>query len=271
MSRIKLLTALLLCSLTVVQAATPPECVFEHYSSLDGLPHNAISDMYRDSRGFLWICTWYGLSRFDGYKFKNYRTLPGDHSLFSHNRFLKVSEDAKGYLWFSSYDHKLYRFDRAAERFEDVPHSVRGYADRNFKIDRYLNSGAGDTWIALSGAGLIRAIQQEKKPLEIINYFDDNRIGKHISLLAEDSRNNIWAVSECGITRFTPGAKGFEIALVSRLTEVSAVEELDGLICFGARTRLLIINPDPGTVQEIEMPDEDRITALEASLDNQTL
>ena len=34
----------------------------------DGLPHNFIDDLYKDSRGFLWVSTaGGGLSRFDGY------------------------------------------------------------------------------------------------------------------------------------------------------------------------------------------------------------
>lgn len=36
----------------------------------DGLPHNFIDDIYKDTRGFLWISTaGGGLSRYDGYEF----------------------------------------------------------------------------------------------------------------------------------------------------------------------------------------------------------
>ena len=39
----------------------------------DGLPHNYIHDIYRDSNGFLWVSTQGGgLSRFDGYEYINY-------------------------------------------------------------------------------------------------------------------------------------------------------------------------------------------------------
>ncbi len=55
-----------------------------HITMNDGLPHNSISDIYKDRQGFVWLCTWYGLSRFDGYSFRNYRTVPGDSAPLSH-------------------------------------------------------------------------------------------------------------------------------------------------------------------------------------------
>src|SRR5258708_840002 len=42
------------------------------YTVTDGLAHNTINKIVRDSRGFLWFCTADGISRFDGYAFANY-------------------------------------------------------------------------------------------------------------------------------------------------------------------------------------------------------
>src|ERR1043166_2977853 len=47
------------------------------YTVADGLPHNVINKIVRDSRGFLWFCTDEGLARFDGYSFTNYGTDQG--------------------------------------------------------------------------------------------------------------------------------------------------------------------------------------------------
>ena len=50
------------------------------YTTADGLPRNQIYRIVPDSRGFLWVCTSEGLSRFDGYEFTTYGTdqgLPG--------------------------------------------------------------------------------------------------------------------------------------------------------------------------------------------------
>jgi len=42
------------------------------YTTADGLGHNNVQRIVRDSRGFLWFCTFEGLSRFDGYGFTTY-------------------------------------------------------------------------------------------------------------------------------------------------------------------------------------------------------
>src|SRR5260370_12421021 len=47
------------------------------YTTADGLAHNEINKIVRDSRGFLWFCTADGLSRFDGYTFTNFGTDQG--------------------------------------------------------------------------------------------------------------------------------------------------------------------------------------------------
>lgn len=47
------------------------------YTTADGLAHNEINKIVRDSRGFLWFCTADGLSRFDGYTFTNFGTEQG--------------------------------------------------------------------------------------------------------------------------------------------------------------------------------------------------
>ena len=42
------------------------------YTTADGLAGNTVERIVRDSRGFLWFCTRNGLSRFDGYEFRNF-------------------------------------------------------------------------------------------------------------------------------------------------------------------------------------------------------
>ena len=114
------LLLLIACAVPPLYAAAPPQCLFRTYSTLDGMTHDRIADIYTDSRGFVWICTWYGVSRFDGYTFKNFSTTPGDFSPLAHHRFISVSEDSNGHLWFTTYNLHVYRLNRYTEQFEDV-------------------------------------------------------------------------------------------------------------------------------------------------------
>lgn len=140
--------------LPAVVRGAAPQTVIEKYSTLDGLTHNRISDIYTDSEGFVWICTWYGVSRFDGYSFKNYSTKPGDFSPLSHNRFLSVSEDANGHLWFTTYNRHIYRFNRSSEEFEDPLLLLAGVDGKHCRTTHCLHDGRGGTWVAIPGVGL---------------------------------------------------------------------------------------------------------------------
>lgn len=68
----------------------------------DGLPHNFIDDIYKDTRGFLWISTaGGGLSRYDGYEFIHFNPNTSRCKLKS-NFILNVHEDTFQRLWIVS-------------------------------------------------------------------------------------------------------------------------------------------------------------------------
>jgi ligand-binding sensor domain-containing protein len=68
---------------------------FHEYGVRDGLPQSQAFILYQDSRGFLWISTRNGLSRFDGVEFENYHVKDGLPS----NMVIKAFEDNEKNLW----------------------------------------------------------------------------------------------------------------------------------------------------------------------------
>jgi hypothetical protein len=71
------------------------EFSFREYGVGDGLPQSQAIVIYQDSRGFIWIQTRNGLSRFDGIDFINYHLKEGLPS----NLVQKVFEDSASDLW----------------------------------------------------------------------------------------------------------------------------------------------------------------------------
>jgi ligand-binding sensor domain-containing protein len=53
--------------------------IVEHYSKNQGLLNNMVSMTEKDSDGFMWFATWYGLCRFDGEKVLTYNHYQLDH------------------------------------------------------------------------------------------------------------------------------------------------------------------------------------------------
>jgi ligand-binding sensor domain-containing protein len=69
--------ALLITLLLTAGVARGERLPLKAYTTTEGLAHNVVNKIVRDSRGFLWFCTNEGLARFDGYTFTNYGTNEG--------------------------------------------------------------------------------------------------------------------------------------------------------------------------------------------------
>ena len=103
--RLTILAALALTCQTV--DAQQIEAARSHYSTEDGLCSNAISMLYQDDLGYIWIATWNGLSRFDGYNFYNYKTGNGSRIKNLHNRIRDLAIDQSQNIWLQMYDNRV--------------------------------------------------------------------------------------------------------------------------------------------------------------------
>src|SRR5260370_35162722 len=68
------------------------------YTAAEGLAHNSLNRIVRDSRGFLWFCTSEGLSRFDGCEFHNFGRRDG----LPHRIVNDVLETRREELWIAT-------------------------------------------------------------------------------------------------------------------------------------------------------------------------
>ncbi|MFN0175081.1 MAG: triple tyrosine motif-containing protein [Saprospiraceae bacterium] len=108
----KALFAALFGLAAVAIPAQPDAISFERYGLKDGLPDELARDFAADTFGFLWVLHRDGISRFDGFKFKNY-SLPNNPS----NNHLVC--DRANRIWVIAND-QLYRFDRRTDMFSKV-------------------------------------------------------------------------------------------------------------------------------------------------------
>lgn len=76
---------------------------FQHITKDEGLPSNTVYDIYRDSKGFLWIATDKGIVRFNGISFKKFSTSEG----MPDNEVLFFREDLNKRLWMGTYNGAL--------------------------------------------------------------------------------------------------------------------------------------------------------------------
>ena len=87
---------------------------YKQYTVNNGLPGSVVYDLAQDSKGYIWIATEYGVSRYDGYQFVNYTTRNG----LASNSIILIFEGKPGYLWFYSYSGELsYMHDQQVTPF----------------------------------------------------------------------------------------------------------------------------------------------------------
>lgn len=247
--KLRCIVSILLPMLALRMAAAPLDCIFEHYSSEDGLSHNYISQILQDREGYIWISTWYGLNRFDGNRFVNYTVQPGDYSNLSHNRILSLSEDANGYLWVTTYDNSIYRFDSHQEKFLAVPGDITPEL-AGARVDKYHCDRQGNTWIALSGIGLYK-IGPDLRPHVFIG-LADNCIGKEIRHIYEDSDGTVYVVSEYGLA----SVKDDIPAIISRNSSVTGFTEYGNKAIFISGNEILAIDRNTGLREHVTAGDD---------------
>ena len=91
--------------------------LFKQLEVRDGLSHNQINHIFKDSKGFMWFSTASGLNRYDGYKFKVFFHNPNDHYSLPDNWIRNVQEDIDGRLWINTADGYVV-FNPDQEKFE---------------------------------------------------------------------------------------------------------------------------------------------------------
>ncbi|HFA51166.1 MAG TPA: hypothetical protein ENJ95_19315, partial [Bacteroidetes bacterium] len=87
-----------------------------HFTTEDGLAGTIARNGFMDSKGYLWISTFNGLSRYDGTTFKNYYHDPADPTSLCWNSTGGFAEDDAGHLWIAT-GKGLAMFDYVTESF----------------------------------------------------------------------------------------------------------------------------------------------------------
>ena len=254
--------------------AEQPQCLFNNYSTRDGLAHDHIADIHTDSRGFVWLCTWYGVSRFDGYTFRNFGVQPSDYSVLSHHRFVSVSEDAAGHLWFKTYNDHIYRFNRYTECFEDVMTLIEGFDGRHYRVNHCLHDGDGATWIALQGGGTVCFVSKDDdSPVQVEAQLDTVALGGDVTAMHIDARDNTWIATSGGRLNFVArGERGEVKSLCTTERPVFAFAEGHNEIYCATPHSIVRADKRSGGIEMLDgAPEHTFFTAIAADTTLQTL
>ena len=77
---------------------------FKQFSTPEGLPNSMVHQVYQDRDGYIWIPTFYGLFRYDGYEVRTYKSNLYTPGLLINNNVLCVEEDYSHRLWIGTHE-----------------------------------------------------------------------------------------------------------------------------------------------------------------------
>ncbi|MBN9391869.1 MAG: diguanylate cyclase [Chloroflexi bacterium] len=90
---------------------------FRHIDTSTGLPDNHVESILQDHSGFIWIGTWSGLVRYDGYHFLVFKNNPDDPNSLSNDNISELVLTSDGKIWVATRSGTLNRFDPTTQQF----------------------------------------------------------------------------------------------------------------------------------------------------------
>lgn len=104
--------------------------VIEQFSTADGLGESLITDVVRDSTGYLWIGHQSGVTRYDGYTFKNYTH--GEDSNIKGRNIRRLHVDKNQTLWAISDVGYINKYDQELQDFVPQPMAPDSLRDHDW-------------------------------------------------------------------------------------------------------------------------------------------
>lgn len=176
---------------------------FEKFPTDIGFYNTGVSDILEDHRGFLWMATWSGLVKYDGYKVKMYRQQPGNTNGLKSNQTTLIFEDSKGVLWVGTNYTGFYRYDREQDNFVQYcknPEDMNSLSSDN--VWAIFEDKGGTYWIG-TNQGLNRFNPKTNQFIHYVNSPGDSRSLSHnfVYSITETSDGSLWVGTEKGLNR----------------------------------------------------------------------
>jgi ligand-binding sensor domain-containing protein len=206
MSRLLLIPAVCLALLTAVRAERLP---VREYRSADGLPHDRVERIVRDSRGFLWFCTAEGLGRFDGHGFSRLGTKHG----LPNPAVNDLLETRAGPYWVATNGGGLARFEPSSAATSAVEGAALrvtvfdvGDSPASNHVNVLFEDRGGRVWAGTDAGLFVLDATAVGERFEAVGLPGPLRGATQPAVLAfaEDAEGSLWIGTTYGVARRLP-------------------------------------------------------------------
>ncbi|MDO6434895.1 two-component regulator propeller domain-containing protein [Flavitalea sp. BT771] len=231
------------------QAVTAGELPVRYLGIEQGLSNNSVISICQDHNGFLWIGTYDGLNRYDGYAFKVFHNVIGDTNSLAINNIYAIEEDKSRNIWvggqegLSVYNVLTAKFSKVRyaslsgtlEGLHDNVHQVKAVrsncifvATQHNGLLLFENGAANGLQVPLEGqlSGKYDVTGLEEGPDHRIwvfvqheGLFSYNPVQKklykanssiqQVNCLKTDGKGRLWLANDAGVFLYDPGSNSY--------------------------------------------------------------
>ncbi|MFV0521050.1 MAG: two-component regulator propeller domain-containing protein [Mangrovibacterium sp.] len=175
-------TLLILIGINLITNAQN-ELHFSHIGRENGFPLDKANTITQDKKGFIWIGTWNGLSKYDGYNCTNFLPQYHDSTSISNREITSLLTDSNGDIWAGT-SNGLNYINAETNRIKIYPFKSR--------ILALCEDYAKNIWVGTSGDGLYKL---NRTTGEITPFLS----GETINDIHEDKYHNLWVATNYGL------------------------------------------------------------------------
>jgi len=260
--RIKTTITFIVFNCCVAFAQPKGDLLFNRLGKEDGLPKR-INDIVQDTLGFMWLATYNGLCRYDGYTIKVYLNDANDSTSIASSRARSIFRDSKGTIWVGT-TNGLSKYDAEKDRFA------------NFLAGEYIRkiaeASTGDLWLGTdSGLYLF-----DTENYTYTQYAHDDSVYNSLSFnsvisVLEDSKGRVWAGTDGGGLNLLDGSDGNFVHFKSLAEDSTSLSNNKVLSIFEDRNQNIWFGTTKGLCRYNEATNNFQVYSFEEGLSKRNL
>ncbi len=192
----------------------PSDAQFFHYTSKQGLSQQIVRAIIQDTEGFIWVGTEDGLNKFDGYEFRQFRSIRNDNQSLPDNFIQALAPSHDGGVWVGTNSAGLAKYDATTNkfiRFQYQPENENSISSN--RIESIYEDSTGTVWVGTNGGGLCRLNPKTGKVTRYMYTGQPGSIASNIVIaIISDRQGAIWIRTNENIQKIDPLSETFTTA-----------------------------------------------------------
>jgi signal transduction histidine kinase/ligand-binding sensor domain-containing protein/AraC-like DNA-binding protein len=217
---------------------------FEHITSSENLSSQTVNSIIKDSYGFMWFGTYYGLFKYDGYTAKCFLYDPMDPH-FGDKGDVRCFFETKDSILIIGTQYGLCIYNRDYDTFTRYCHEeIKSNSLGHNNILSIHGDKKGNIWL-----GTETGLDKFDLKTGTFQHYHPFKKGKFVISIAEDRQGDLWLYGGTYICKFNPDKNTFDYLETSHNEKLNDHLVSQGMILYDSRDNLWVGNKLEGLLK----------------------